>query len=766
MKFLKWLLISIVTLVVVVGVGLVVLVNTMDWNKFKDQIQAQTVKHTGRELTIAGDLSPSFFPWAGISIGGVSLENAEGFDGDTFAKVDSADVKVEVLPLLKKEINVKSVELHGLDVTLQRNADGSTTTEVEGNSPAIAALAVGGINISDANVQWTDAMGGTDVQLSDFALETGAIELNKPFDFSSTFAVDSNSMGLKAGVNANATVSLDLENQVYGLSGLGIDVDAKGQSLPNGALAASLGGNVVAELANETVDVSGLILKAMGLELNADAKVTGLSTEPVVVASAKSNTFNPSELLASLGVELPAMADASVMKAGALSMDVNATPQSVAIDNLSIRLDDSNISGSASIPNLAAAMPPVRFELNLDAIDVDRYLPPVAEGDAGGESTETASAAPAAGGDAPLDLPLELIRSLDIDGTVMAGEIKVANLTTKSLVVPLKAQNGIVGLDGISAALYQGQLTANTKLDATGDTPRMAAVFDLGGIQAEPLLADLMQGDAPISGAGNMAFDLTTGGNSVNALKSALNGTFKSAFTDGAVNGINIGYQLRRAKSVLTGKDMPEQADVKKTDFSSLSVSGNFTNGVMDSSDLDMRSPLVRVGGAGQVDLPAEYIDYTTTIKVTASTEGQGGDDLASLNGVALDVPVQATFAELAANPAKVIFNGIKDNITGNLAKEAEALARQKAEELKAAAQAALDAEEAKARAALAAEEAKARAKLEAEQAKAQAKLDAERQAAQAKAEAEKAAAEQRLKDEAAKAEEKLRNGLGGLLGN
>lgn len=789
MKFLKWLVVGLVSLVVIIGIGLVVIVNSVDWNDYRETIQEQALKHTGRDLIIAGDLKPSFFPWTGISIGGVTLANAEGFEGDTFAMVESADVKVEVLPLIKREINVRSVELHGLNVNLQRNAQGvtnwddltqrestttteteeGTTTEVEGNTPTIAALAVGGINISGANVSWQDDMAGTDVKLSDFALETGKIELNKPFDFSSTFDINSNSMGLQAGVKALAEVSVDLDNQVYGLKGLGLDLDAKGEAFPNGALVAALTGNLVAELGNETVDVSGLVLKTMGMELTADAKVTGLNTEPVVVATLKSNDFNPTDVMAALGAELPEMADASVMSVGSMAMNINATAQSLAIDNIVIRLDDSNITGSASVPNLAAATPPIRFDLTLDSIDADRYLAPVSDtaGDSG--STDTSTTTASSDGDAPLDLPLEMIRTLDIDGSLKAGQIKVANLTTQDLVVPIKAQNGVVGLDGISAALYQGQLTATSKLDATGDTPRMAAAFNLSGIQAEPLLMDLNQADSPISGGGNIAFDITTGGNSINAIKAALNGNLKTEFTDGALNGVNIGYQLRRAKAFLTGKKLPEQADVKKTDFSSLSVSGVFTNGVLDSSDLDMRSPLLRLGGAGQFDLPQENIDYTANITVAASTEGQGGGDLDEVAGLTLEIPIKATFAQFSANPAKVIFDGVKDNLLGNL--------KAQADQLKAQATAALKAKEAEARASLKAEEARAKAKLDAAKADARAQLDAkeaearaavaaQQQAVQAKADAEKAKAEQTLKAEADKAKDKLKKGLGGLFGN
>jgi len=190
------------------------------------------------------------------------------------------------------------------------------------------------------------------------------------------------------------------------------------------------------------------------------------------------------------------------------------------------------------------------------------------------------------------------------------------------------------------------------------------------------------------------------------------------------LNGVNIGYQLRRAKAFLTGKELPEKADVQKTDFSSLEVSGIFNNGVLESSDLDMRSPLLRLGGAGQFDLPQENIDYTTNLTVTSSAEGQGGADLEDLVGLSLELPIKATFEEFSANPAKVIFDGLKGNLLGNL--------KAKADELKAQAEAKLKAEEEKARASLKAEEARAKAKLEAAEADARAKLAAEQEAAQA----------------------------------
>ncbi len=760
MKLLKWLLIVLVTLVLIIGIGTVALVYLVDWNDFKETIQNQTKKHTGRDLTITGDLSPSVFPWAGISIGEISLANATGFGDQPFAQIGSADVKVKLLPLLRKEVEVRTVELKGLSVDLQRAADGttnwddliqpttttttstedsSTEVEVEGGSAAIAALKVGGIDISDANVSWLDVQSGTDAKLSNFSLNTGAIELGKPFDLATEFNVASKSMDLAADITGKGEVSVDLENQVYSLTSFTLDTDAKGASFPNGEMVANLAANINANMLEQRVNVDGLSLAALGLKLSGKVDVTELDQEPKIVAALKSDTFDPKELMAKLGIEAPTTADAAVLSAASLSMNLAASPSSANLNDLTITLDDTTFNGSASVPSLAGAIPPLRFDFTVDAIDLDRYLPPVSDEPA---DTTTTAAAPAADGDAPLGIPSDLIRQLDVDGVFKVNKVKISNLTTESIVVPVTASGGKVSINDLQAALYQGKINSNVSLDASQDTPRFAVSMNLDGIEADPLLADLLQKNSPLSGKGGFASNLTTSGDSINAIKAGLNGEFNMAFNDGSVNGVNLGYQIRRAQAAITGKELTEEDKNVKTDFSALTVSGNFANGVMQSDDLDMRSPLLRVGGAGSVDLPKEYIDYTLTTLITGSAEGQGGKDLEALKGVKLNVPIQATFAALAADPAGVILKGMRDNIGDNLKNQAKA----KADEVKAAAKAKLDAEKAKAQEA-----------LNAKKAEAEAELAKQKEAAQAKAEEAAAQAADKAKD-------KLKSGLKGLL--
>ncbi len=730
MKLLKRLLIGLAVLLVLLLVIPVVVLSLIDLNDYKDKIQNLTKTQTGRDLSITGDLNVSYFPWVGISLGELALANAEGFGSEPFAKIDSANVKVELLPLLRKTVNVKTVELSGLSVDLQRAADGTTnwddlanrepattstttddtTTEVEGDPAAIAALAVGGVEITNANVSWKDATTETEALLSDFNLKTGAIELAKPFDLTTDFNV--NSAGIDADVTGEGAITIDLENQRYTVAGFNLNTNAKGDALPAGAVELTFATDIVADLAAQAITADAISLNVLGVTLNGEANVTQLDTEPTVVASLKSDAFSPAELMTKLGLDAPVTADETVLQSAGMSLSLDATPAAASLSNLTITLDDTTFSGNASLPDLAAATPPVRFDFAVDAIDLDRYLPPTADGE---DAADNEGAAPAAdtsgdtagdsGGDTPIDLPLDMIRQLDIQGVFAVGSLKVMNLLTTDINIPLNASNGVVKLDDVSANLYDGGINTTLSLDATGDVPGFGVNAALTKVESDPLLTDLRQTGSPLTGNANFNAAITTAGASVNAIKAGLNGTFDAAFKDGSINGINIGYQIRKAKALFQGQSLSEEQKQIKTDFSSLSMSGTFTNGVLTSDDLDMRSPLLRLSGAGTVDLPQEYLDYTPSIKITGSAEGQGGKDLDELAGVQLDVPLRGKFSELSADFSGVLLGGLKDNLLGN----AKARAKAEADKLKAEAKEKLEAERAKA-------EEKARAELEAKQ--------------------------------------------------
>ena len=77
-----------------------------------------------------------------------------------------------------------------------------------------------------------------------------------------------------------------------------------------------------------------------------------------------------------------------------------------------------------------------------------------------------------------------------------------------------------------------------------------------------------------------------------------------------------------------------------RTDLSELSASFVIKNGVAHNDDLSAKSPLLRLSGAGDVDIGGNAINYLAKASVVATTQGQGGKDLANLNGLTLPVKV------------------------------------------------------------------------------------------------------------------------------
>ena len=153
-----------------------------------------------------------------------------------------------------------------------------------------------------------------------------------------------------------------------------------------------------------------------------------------------------------------------------------------------------------------------------------------------------------------------------------------------------------------------------------------------------PLLRDLARQDR-LEGKGNVALELTATGATVSTMKRSLAGAAKVRLRDGALKGINIAELLRRARAA-AGKQSGQAADSKeRTDFSELSATFSIKNGVAHNEDLDIKSPLLRIGGSGDIDIGRSTISYALKASVVGTTKGQGGRELDQLAG--LTVPVK-----------------------------------------------------------------------------------------------------------------------------
>ena len=206
----------------------------------------------------------------------------------------------------------------------------------------------------------------------------------------------------------------------------------------------------------------------------------------------------------------------------------------------------------------------------------------------------------------------------------------------------LVARDGVLRAEPVTAALYEGRLSADITLDVNTPAPALTLNSSLADIQAEALLTDLT-GKARLRGRGNFSAALTAEGGSIAAMKRSLSGPMSMSFSEGAVTGFNLGGALRRWKQFKKGRIIAVE-DTAATDFTEFSGNPVARAGVIRMDDLVLRAPAFRLQGEGVLaDLHTDTIDYRAVATVVNTAQGAGGKELAELEGLALPLVVDGS---------------------------------------------------------------------------------------------------------------------------
>lgn len=652
MKALVRLLVVAVGLVALAVAALVAYIALVfDPNDYRERLAAEVTRHTGRALVIDGDIGLSLFPWLGVELAGVRLADAPGFGDQPFARIARAHVRARPWPLVRGEVEVDRVLLDGLELRLVREADGRTNwadllgkPEAVASEPAtpsrgagaalggLAALAVGGIEIDAAALSWDDRQRGVVQRLDNLSLSTGEIRPGAafPLELGADLESSAPAIALRAELAAKVRLAADLAR--VDIDGLAVRVRGGGADWPGGAGELELDAAMTLDLAADTLTLSRVTLRGWGVQAGGDVTVRRGDDALRYAGAVEVPEFSPRDMLAALGQPLTT-ADAQALRRASLRARFEGSERAVAIEGLALRVDDSLLSGEAAVTDFARQA--LRFDLALDALDLDRYLPPRRDAPA---APVTPGAVVAAGAD-PAGL-----RALVLDGRLRIGRLTVAGLQLGDVSAEARAADGVLRVAPLAARLYDGRYAGNIGVDARGARLRVTLDEALDGVQIGPLLRDLQRKDARLTGTAQLRARLQASGNDTDALKRSLAGDASFRFADGAIVGVNIAQLLREAGARLKGEPVPAASGANQTDFTELTGTLKIVDGVVRNDDLRASSPLLRVAGSGSADLVREQIDYRLRASVVGTLTGQGGRPLEELRGVTVPIRVSGRF--------------------------------------------------------------------------------------------------------------------------
>ncbi len=640
-KFLKWSGIIIGGLLVLIVLVLVLAPMFLDIQTFKPRIERTVRNATGRPIVLGGKIELSLFPWAGVTLTDVSLGNPEGFGEKPFAAFSEFEVRMKLLPLLRKDVQVSRFILKGLRLNLTRKKDGgvnwdfSKTGEAEEKRAAaeeadgssedalpIKTLAVGEISITDGTVLFVDEQSNTETTLSGVSALLEDVSFDKPI---------------------RMQFSARLDDKPFSLGG---SIGPLGNDPGKGQINIDL-----------TADAFNVV------EVTMRGQVTDAISKPAYQLNLATNEFSPRRLIKEISDKMAiSPSDATVLEKMSFQSKVSGDTRQVTLSDGRVMLDDTTTAFQVQVKDVSK--PDVEWKIHVDKIDLDRYLPktesvedkPAVAGVQGGQVTppekEKTDYAP--------------IRAMVVNGSLNIDEFKAGGATVREIAMMVTGAGGNFRIDPVSMKLYQGSIAITGNVDVTGEMPRIKMDVTVDDVQAEPFLKELLQKDF-LTGTTNARFSLFASGDESDRLKRTLNGQGDIRFTDGTVRGLDLLGMVHNLQAAFGNADFAESSG---TEFSEFACPFEIERGVLETTDTTLVSPVMRMAVSGKADLTKEKLDFrivpTWVNPIDKKADGR------EISGTVAPVLVTGTFSspkfrpDVAAAAKKAVGKALTDLLGGS----------------------------------------------------------------------------------------------------
>ena len=614
------------------------------FNKVSEEVQ----KTTGRTLTINGDKTLSVFPALKLELNDVHFANMQTGSRADMASMQQLAVHIPWFSLFGGEFKLDKFVINEPDILLETDKNGKAnwqlfdavaeqpTEQTEPGEaiklPASFDIELGEVAIYGGTFTYLDGQTGAKQQISDLELAILLPSLRKTLEVKGgvTYMQERFELDVKLDTPAKA-----IEGQAFNVSQ---NLDSRLVELTFNGSIAKQGQDIKGQLALNGESVKN-IAKWQGVDLNA-----------------KDNAFN----------------------AFSVNGKMHLLGEKFNLEELTATLDELQIKGKSeiSLGNRLA----INANVDLGMLDLNPYLPDAVAKKEQPTEGDSKPAEPIVWDDTQIDLSALKAQDANVvirSSGLIANDIKLgANQFTVAL------NKGVAKLSLDSFSAYEGAGKGVITIDAQNAPYKIATNFNLTDINAQPLLTDATGFDK-VLGRGSLNWNLSTAGQSQKSFIDALNGKLAFEFADGAVKGANIAEMVRKGKEIISGNfgAASEGLDTgfeeaEQTDFSALTGSFNFIKGVGRNTDLSLISPLIRISGEGDVDLPLTKVDYRLVTGIVDSIEGQGTTD--DSTGFKIPLRIKGPFHDVAIKLD--VSNALKDEAKKKL-DDAKEKAKEKAKD-------------------------------------------------------------------------------------
>jgi len=638
MKAIKFLLYGVVGLIALAVVALGAAVAIVDGQFVKTRLE-RAMKEKNRSLQIDGVPQLKLFPVAGIALGKTSL--SEPGSDRLFVSFESAELAVRAMPLLAGEVAVETLKLSGLKANVVRRKDGTMNfadlaerkEKAAGKPEQPPNVRIAGVTVEKVQLSYRDEATGQELDIAELNLKSGRLDGQTPGDLSLSARISGKKPEVDLRAQAAGALRFNLGNEEFAFDKFSAQL--KGRFDQDTIAAEFSAPKVEVTPAGASGSEVKLSLHVKGPQRLIDARLLIAAVEGTATALAIPKASL--DLVASVaGISAKAKVDAAI-KANLAKQDLQA--------EVAGKFDESTLKAKIGLTNFAPLK--ANFDATIDRLNVDRYLAPGRKDAKPDERVDLAA-----------------LKGKSVSGKVAIGALTARRIKLENVKAELKLEGGKLEVSPHTASLYGGTLSGVLAADANGN--RIQVKETAHNVAVGALLRDAAQKDV-LEGRGNLSLDVRTAGGTVTALKKALAGSARVEMKDGAIKGVNLADSARNVKSALGAKQAKPDPS-QKTDFSEMSASFKIAGGVARNDDLKAASPFLRLGGAGNLDIGGNAIDYLAKATLVATSRGQGGREAGNVAGITIPVKLGGALD----NPSwSVDYSGLAGGVGGALGKAA-----------------------------------------------------------------------------------------------
>ncbi len=600
-------------LVVSIAAAMIIVSYLVDVEGLKIRIGEEISKVAGRSVSVEGEVDLSLFPVAKIYSDGISVSSRPGFEEKKQLTVESFQARVKFLPLLKNDIQIKSLVLVRPRLVFEKDENGRLNWQVEKN-------AVGSVESDQANAGADNKKKKNDTAAATLNIRRLTVE-------NGTVLLIDRSTGKR---NEIGGIGFAME-QITAEHPISLNLNATFKGLPF-----SLDGSVgplVSKMDKGGTPFDLRLNSSKQISLAAKGAFAYFSENPFLDMTVKLDSFSPRKFASAFGLgNVFDTADSSVFDKVEFSADIKASPALATVENARLMFDDSTVMLNAKATEFSK--PILFFDVKADVIDLDKY--------SAAEKKASKS-----------EIGFNKDRIVDyfsgkpvLSGHIAIGRFKGNGIELENVELKMNGQRGQFFVNPLRMDLFGGNLELNGNVKIDDKIPKSRIKAAARNIDADELMITLQKFGiverGMLAGAASLEANFTTMGEDLDAIKKSMKGTAELILRNGAIKGLDIDSLLRNAETWNSGM----MSDAQETSFTELKSYLRFEKGVVRTANAraTIVSPTLRVSISGAANLFAETLDFRIEpLMMETATELTNGEEP---YGAPVPVLVSGTFEE------------------------------------------------------------------------------------------------------------------------